>query len=200
MAANGIPQSMLYNTGYGQLTNQHRDRSGEQAATRGAQTPMNYAIPQFNYGFDPTQASNLGRYVPPMMGSNGQGWQNSGGYSYNVPNSFGNYMGNYGGHPMQGVGVGGPSQNQVYQGAMGDQFQDLLSQLNSLYGGGSRQRQGAPQGAAGGRAPVPQIQVPEGARGRAQSFDHTGQAQIPESSGGRYSAYFGRTLPIRMRG
>ncbi len=194
MAANNIPQSMLYNTGYGQLTNQHRDRSGEQAATRGAQTPMNYAIPQFNYGFDPTQASNLGRYIPPMMGSGGQGWQGQGGYSYNVPNSFGNFMGNYGGHPMQGSNINGPG--QVPQtGQM-----DLLAQLSSLYGNGSRARSGGLEGASRQRAPIPQMELGSGARGRTESFNHSQVPVFNENVGSRYSSYFGRDLPIRVRG
>jgi hypothetical protein len=58
-----------------------------------------YTMPVFANG---GQRPELGRYRPPMMGPNG-GWQDQGGYSYNLPNSFGPYYG----APMSGYFGGG---------------------------------------------------------------------------------------------
>lgn len=108
MPNNYVPQGILYSQGYGMMDNPYRDRSAEQANSYG---------PQYNYAMDPFQSSNLGRYVPPTL-TNPMGgadkWANTGGYSYNVPNSFGSAYGNsynmygpVGGFPTSPMEFGG---------------------------------------------------------------------------------------------
>lgn len=198
MTAVNVPQGMLYNTGYGQQSNAYRDRSGEQAATQGAQQ----MIPQFNYGMDPTQSSNLGRYVPPMMGSGGQGWQGQGGYSYNVPNSFGNFMGNYGGPGPMGNNLMGPQNQQIGTPSGRQPNQDMLAQLQQLFAaggprarmsgmavGGAGDRMGTPglgqlSELMGRRAPVPQMERPA-MRERSPSFNHDVREMPVQEQDGR---------------
>ncbi len=62
------------------------------------------------------QQPGLNRYQPPMMyGSNPNDWTQGGGYSYNLPNSYGHaYNGGYGGIVPQYAYGGGP-----WQGAAG---------------------------------------------------------------------------------
>lgn len=149
MAAAGTPQSSIYNSGYGLLTNQYRDRSSEQSH---GNTSM---MPQFNYAPDPTQSSNFGRYTPPTLKDPFGGastWNNQGGYSYNLPNSFGNFQGNQGfgamGFPssmpaqqqspqqmaqsQRPMPTQAPSQGQAPQG--GDPYANFANQLANMYG------------------------------------------------------------------
>lgn len=76
-----------------------RDRTMEQQYNPNA-IPSLSGVP--GYG---GQQPNLGRYSPPMMNGHGNsGWQNSPGpYAYNLPNSFGPYLG----APMSGAFGGG---------------------------------------------------------------------------------------------
>ena len=126
MAANGIDQSGLYRNGYGQFGNQYRDRSAEQSGN----TAM---IPQFStpYQWDPSQNPSLGRYSPPMLSnptSGADAWQannNQGGYSYNLPNSFG-----------------------LYNGTVGDSnYSQMLQNMLGGMGGGGFGSMGPPAGA-----------------------------------------------------
>lgn len=151
MSAYGVSQSNLYNNGYGQLPNQFRDRSNEQ--TNGGSKTM---IPQFNYAYDPTQSSGLGRYIPPTLSNPMTGadqWNNQGGYSYNLPNSFGALHGNNGmgamgfgipqgipqlaGAPQTGQvapsAINNPINNRQGPGMIGNRTSPMLSQLAQLY-------------------------------------------------------------------
>lgn len=95
--AAGVDQSGLsgLRSNYSSMNNGNntRDRLMEQQYNP-------YIMPMFNSmgGQNP----ELGRYRPPMMGKGG-GWQDQGGYSYNLPNSFGPYYG----APMSGFPGGG---------------------------------------------------------------------------------------------
>ena len=119
MASNGTPQALMY--GFRQASNNaYRDRSAEQQNS----TSGNPNMPMFNNGYNPNdlynqyfygsqntptggQRSELNRYVPPMMNGGGMpGWQQSGPYSYNVPNSFGPYLGAYGSGQPAGIQAG----------------------------------------------------------------------------------------------
>lgn len=168
MAANAVPQSMLYNTGYGNLINNYRDRSQEQQ-TVGNQTVNPTTIPMFNYQFDPSQSSSLGRYQPPMLSdpfSGASTWSNQGqgGYSYNLPNAYGSpYANSYAynftaGNPsapswlsyQQGLSAaGGQSpQSPVGQEIARMQQNPFISggDTSSLRAGGSNGRAAGPQG------------------------------------------------------
>lgn len=83
-----------------------------------------------NYGYNPmgsqgvggqygTQQGNLGRYRPPTMSGNG-GWNDNGGYAYNLPNAYGS------------TGLG-------YMSGLGDRFSPWQGNMNPQmnYGGGS---------------------------------------------------------------
>lgn len=139
MAANFVPQGMLYSQGYGNMANTYRDRSAEQANSYG---------PQYNYQMDPFQSSNLGRYVPPTLTNPMAGadkWADTGGYSYNVPNSFGSAYGNsynmfgpVGGfptRPMQFSGMWNAPEQEYMNPYMGSQF-GMIERQGPMQGGG----------------------------------------------------------------
>ncbi len=57
--------------------------------TFGQQVPNNDPYSQYGFG---GQSPQLGRYVPPTLSGSGNDptmWNNNGGYSYNIPNSYG---------------------------------------------------------------------------------------------------------------
>lgn len=167
MASNGTPQSELYGTGYGNLSNTYRDRSAEQNFTNSG-NPMSY-IPNY---FDPmygTQQPGLSRYSPPMLSNPWSGANNwmggMGGYAYNLPTSFGPYGGSW----------GSPYSQQGPQSQQGIQQAGQMGYGNGYPGGGYPQQQmnyngfppttynngypqgGFPQGQMSGGAPIPQM-------------------------------------------
>lgn len=164
MPANNIPQSWLYNMGYGQMGNDYRDRSAEQQLGNNSQYPTQF--PQFNYMYDPTQAQGLGRYQPPTLRNAMSGadtWNNQNGYSYNLPNNYGGGYGNTqntnllqmlqqlyagGGFGQGGFGGGmggggfgnvaqmmGANQPQSNPLAIQNMQRAMMPQFNSAYGG-----------------------------------------------------------------
>lgn len=172
MAANGTPQSELYNTGYGALPNQYRDRSAEQSSTNSG-NPMNY-VPNF---FDPmygTQQPGLGRYTPPEIGSNGQSINGQGGYAYNLPTSYGPYGGSWGSpfsmqgpQSMQGIQQAGGWNNGYPAGGYPPQQmpgqQPMPPQGSGMSGMGIQPQQPGPQGqpqSMGGPVPLPYTTQP----------------------------------------
>lgn len=105
-----------------------------------------------NFGYNPmgsqgvggqygTQQGNLGRYRPPTMNGNG-GWNDSGGYAYNLPNAYGStglgYMSGLGNmfNPWQG------NMNPQMNYGGGSSFQDMLQ---GLYGSLSGRNSGLGQ-------------------------------------------------------
>ena len=74
----------------------------------------------YNYSYDQNmggQNPSLGRYRPPMMDANG-GWQDSGGYAYNLPTNSGPYRGSFG----QGFGPPMPQFNGFGSGSVGNMY------------------------------------------------------------------------------
>lgn len=148
-----------------------------------------------NFGYNPmgsqgvggqygTQQGNLGRYRPPTMNGNG-GWNDSGGYAYNLPNAYGStglgYMSGLGNmfspwqgnmNPQMNYG-GGSSFQDMLQGLYGslngrnrglDQYGGMMDPTQSIGrdnrvgGSGSIPRFGLyPEGPSMGIAPNPQI-------------------------------------------
>lgn len=109
-----------------------------------------------NYGYNPmgsqgvggqygTQQGNLGRYRPPTMNGNG-GWNDSGGYAYNLPNAYGStglgYMSGLGNMFSPWQGNMNPQMN--YGG--GSSFQQMLQQLYQQMSGGQQQQPGMGDG------------------------------------------------------
>ena len=142
------------------------------------------------------QQQNLGRYVPPTMtGGNGQWntnqWNNSGGYNYNLPGSYGSPQGGGQFAPMPGqfgqymqpnqlsgstFGFGsqfGPQLQQMYQQFYGGMGQNYLGGQQDQFQGGpmAPDKVGRPfpsrtwfQGRGsdgGGPAPMPAYDRPE---------------------------------------
>lgn len=104
-----------------------------------------------NYGYNPmgsqgvggqygTQQGNLGRYRPPTMNGSG-GWNDSGGYAYNLPNAYGStglgYMSGLGNmfNPWQG------NMNPQMNYGGGSSFQQMLQQLYQRMPVGQQQQQ-----------------------------------------------------------
>lgn len=105
-----------------------------------------------NFGYNPmgsqgvggqygTQQGNLGRYRPPTMNGNG-GWNDNGGYAYNLPNAYGStglgYMSGLGNMFSPWQGNMNPQMN--YGG--GSSFQEMLQ---GLYGSLSGRNRGLDQ-------------------------------------------------------
>lgn len=209
MAANGTPQSELY-SGYGQQTNQYRDRSAEQNYTTSG-NPMNY-VPNFYSPMYGTQQPGLGRYAPPTMSDpNSNQWNNQGGYAYNLPTSFGPY-GNTWGTPTptaQQPGMQAPQQGDPRmmppQNGMQSPQQGAPQQM-------PQQGLGQVSGATNGVV-MPQMNMngmPQlGGLGQMQSQQQQMQGQQPQQNQGRYlpftDTYGGQTphanpnVPAYMR-
>ena len=86
----------------------------------------------YNYSYDQNmggQNPSLGRYRPPMMDANG-GWQDSGGYAYNLPTNSGPYRGSFG----QGFGPPMPQFNGFGSGSVGNMY-DQYGRGNYIRGG-----------------------------------------------------------------
>ncbi len=137
MAAYGIPQSMMYNQGYGQMGNMFRDRSGEQAGV-GNQTANPAIIPQFN---TPLQNNN----TQVMQAQQQQGSNPS--WGTNVP------------FPIQQA----PQQMQTMQGNASPYTPNQMI-MHKYYGMPLSYYQNGGQNAPQGQAPVaaPQGNVPQG--------------------------------------
>lgn len=108
----------------------------------------------YNYSYDQNmggQNPSLGRYRPPMMDANG-GWQDSGGYAYNLPTNSGPYRGSFG----QGFGPPMPQFNGFGSGSVGNMY-DQYGRGNYIRGGngqpvaGRMPPQGGPYPQQGGQ-------------------------------------------------
>lgn len=170
MASNGTPQSLLYQM-RGRSTNDYgRNRSAEQYNTNSGNPNMpmfNYnqgsgygdLYNQYFYGANNTpsggQRSELGRYLPPMLNhfSTDPIARDQGGYSFNVPNSFGPYIGAY--------GSGQPAMTQY--GVMGSGFMPQPGMFQGYNGmGGGNGMGGNPYITGGNGQPVAGRMPPQG--------------------------------------
>ena len=111
----------------------------------------------YNYSYDQNmggQNPSLGRYRPPMMDANG-GWQDSGGYAYNLPTNSGPYRGSFG----QGFGPPMPQFNGFGSGSVGNMY-DQYGRGNYIRGGNGQPVAGRmpPQG---GQSPPQNDPSPE---------------------------------------
>jgi len=155
-------------TGYGQsdVRDQHQ-RSADQNQTQSG-NPMqiyNQSPNSVNRGY---QNQGLGRYHPPMMDNSG-GWQDSGGYTYNLPNNYGPFYGapfsgNEGYYPTM---PNYQDTQQAYQNGGANQMQSIPYQSQSNSGSFAPAQNGntgtwggnLPSNGANGPA-VPQFQKP----------------------------------------
>ncbi len=152
-----------------------------------AQDPFN------QYGYS-NQSPSLGRYVPPMMGdyNNPNSWMNSGGYAYNIPNSYGNpqYTGfNATGRPSPQFGQspnipspdwrsppqGGPPQLSQQEANVMRQFMGLpgMSEITAPYREQLQQQQQAQLSpistGTSGKIPAPMMNDRLSTRGKSTS-------------------------------
>lgn len=127
-----------------------------------------------NFGYNPmgsqgvggqygTQQGNLGRYRPPTMNGNG-GWNDSGGYAYNLPNAYGStglgYMSGLGNMFSPWQGNMNPQMN--YGG--GYSFQDMWNNYFNQQQGNQPPNQAVGRdNRVGGPGPIPRFgRYPEG--------------------------------------